>query len=458
MMEENKDNDNFLQELPRFIIYKILSQLDIVSLTNFSLCSQTLKQYSEINVLWKNIYYKYYSMDSFCLRCSKFLIEKYDSKSTGDTIMCSNKVLIKKICQEEHLKYKFWTNVTSTDMKFKTLDQVGIITKMCFYDSNIFVYTGIIPRIYLFSFDLERTIVKFKSPHPRFLINFFILETISFMIMTDHGLVCASLDGLITIWHITHNYQKCSIAFETVYHHKKAIHTLSFDNSILVSGSDDFTACIFNLENLNLIDTIVYPSAVRCSAINDKWILISGVHKSIVLMDRQFRQIATLFSHTSSVVQISLNAKFNLPIIFFSKIVSISRDNTIKIWDLENIVLKYTMNTQIYVHLSLNRVKFLSEDAVLINDFVKGIHLICLKNYHCLHIFKNSFSKILNFITIDKYMITSNKKKEISIWDLKKLVKIKTFSQMNKISENYDNIKLLIRNKKMVAVLDSRNF
>ncbi|KAF1742220.1 hypothetical protein MXB_4303, partial [Myxobolus squamalis] len=191
--------------------------------------------------------------------------------------------------------------------------------------------------------------------------------------MTDYGLCCASLEGLITIWKINIDDKSTFGTCNIIYQHKRAVSSLSSDQSILVSGSEDCTACIFDLSTLLLI-----------------------------------KKITTL--------------------------VSVSRDDKIKIWDLEDMNVKYVIETKLSTKMITKMVKFISNDILLINDYINGIHVICLKNYHSVHIFQND--TFTEFLVIDKYIFTCDTDNQIVILDLiqKKMI--------NKLTTKIDSIKI----------------
>ncbi|KAF1742727.1 hypothetical protein MXB_1355 [Myxobolus squamalis] len=135
--------------------------------------------------------------------------------------------------------------------------------------------------------------------------------------------------------------------------------------------------------------------------------------------------IASLCGHKFSVTELAL---------FKRTLVSVSRDNTIKIWNINSRKIKYVIETKISMKMVSNLVKFSSKDVVLINDQKTGIHVICLKKYHCIHLF--SIPECVNFLTYHQFVFTLDVNNEFIIWDLvhrkiitKLIIKNKSFKK-----------------------------
>ncbi|KAF0988461.1 hypothetical protein HZS_3596, partial [Henneguya salminicola] len=197
----------------------------------------------------------------------------------------------------------------------------------------------------------------------------------------DCGVVSISNCGAVLLWRIDLNNLQNRCIYEILYKHNKLVTSFDHNKSILITGSNDCSAFMFDMRQLCLIRKITFTYKVTCVAISEIWIAVSIGNGSILLIDKFFHPFVTILSHSLIVDALKLRRQ---------TLISVSNKISLKIWTLKILDVKWELKLTNLIPILSEDIKFLNKNLVLINDHQTGICLVCLKTYHVLLTYENT--------------------------------------------------------------------
>lgn len=219
---------------------------------------------------------------------------------------------------------------------------------------------------------------------------------------SGNTLVSGSDDHSIKVWNV--EQARCT---NTFIGHTRAVRTLQFaDDGTLVSGSYDKTVKVWDMQTGKDKATLKsHTTCICCLKFNDRMI-VSGSFKAIKLWDtKTYKPITELQGHESWVTGIQFDDV---------KLVSGSMDNTIKMWDLRNTAYPFWT-----IGEHSKRVRCLQYDAgklcsgsydftIKVWDLAARACVVTLKGH-------NASARSLHFT--DDVLVSGSLDKSIKIWD-----------------------------------------
>ncbi|KAF0988741.1 hypothetical protein HZS_1766 [Henneguya salminicola] len=259
---------------------------------------------------------------------------------------------------------------------------VGYISKLFTHETDIFIYVRDSCKSY--------GILSIESDKPAKLYDYPYSGTITDMCITEYGLVCILDSGAILLGDLEIKNYNCPAVCEILYKHNQAVTSIAHEKNILVTGSKDCTACIFDLCKFLLIEKITFYSPIKMVSIGQKWIALATEHRSILLIDPAYKPITSLLGHGLYIQALKLNK---------THVISVSENGSIYVYNTAELEIKLILDCINTKNIHNNDIHFLEDNSVIINDHSYRIRIVCLKKYHVLNILENK-SEIIMFTII----------------------------------------------------------
>ncbi|KII74039.1 hypothetical protein RF11_00023 [Thelohanellus kitauei] len=189
----------------------------------------------------------------------------------------------------------FW-NRAHTCQRLNT-DDMDLITKMNVLNDHTLVIVDAPGRMYIYCLLQLKTLAKTEFNKQR---------CITTTLVTDYGVVCSCVTGHVTLTKILNVDQGYELLNFALFKHAMVVYSLTCFNNILLSGSDDQSLKIYDLENFKLIKTIHFLFKVRCADINEKWMVVGGLDPTIVVFNKNYEQVFELTESLISSVYLRL--------------------------------------------------------------------------------------------------------------------------------------------------------
>lgn len=215
--------------------------------------------------------------------------------------------------------------------------------------------------------------------------------------------------------------------------HTATINSLAIKDNIFVSGSDDRTVNLWNIETGQLIFSFFEPSEVSNVAISDRFIVAGNKSRKITSWQLKNKTLNRCFSQNSYSYD-SHDGLINAFVLSsdFQTLYSGSADRTIRIWNLNTGQLEHTLNghTDSVLALAISPCdRFLYSGSADKTIKIWNLHKPTAKP----QTFTNSNSWVTSLaITNDgKYLVSGGTDSRIKLWNLSTKKLIYTISQNN---------------------------
>lgn len=174
-------------------------------------------------------------------------------------------------------------------------------------------------------------------------------------------LISGSDDSTLKLWNL--DTGKLINSFEGHQESVNCVELLPFNR--IASGSDDKTIKIWSLENnFDPIDSFqIHDDSVLCLKYHNETLLSSSADKTVKIIDtNNYQLLASLIGHEDYVE--------NIELISDNILATGSRDNTIRLWNIENIANNITLHAISVINAHTSNIKVLKRIGE--NKFISG--------------------------------------------------------------------------------------
>ncbi|MBS0606477.1 MAG: WD40 repeat domain-containing protein [Parachlamydiales bacterium] len=212
-------------------------------------------------------------------------------------------------------------------------------------------------------------------------------------------IISGSNDTTIKIWDL--ETRECT---HTLRGHSAAVSCLAFDNGKIVSGSIDGMIHVWDSETGNHVKTLVEnPNSISCVAISDGKVISGASDGKIQIFDLETGKcLSTLNHHAASITSL---------VISNGMILSASNDGTLKISDLETGALVDTID-EYAVALAVDKNKVFSAS---IDNTIK---IFDLETGECLRTLMGHEDDIASLTIVENKLISCSHDNVVKIWDV----------------------------------------
>ncbi|KAJ1853933.1 hypothetical protein GGH12_004500 [Coemansia sp. RSA 1822] len=216
----------------------------------------------------------------------------------------------------------------------------------------------------------------------------------------DNRVYTGSRDHTVRLWHLSETGSQIT-QLATLAGHTGSVLTLQADDTTLVTGSSDATACVWDLATCTVRRRLQHADAVLSLRFSDKWLVTASKDRMLHVWRRDcdYAHAFALPGHAVAINAISLHGDM---------LVSASGDRTIKLWDLATRTCVHTLDehTRGVATLDFDGIHIVSgssDRSIRIWNALTGVCERTIANAHADLVRTVAFSRAMDVVVSGSY-------------------------------------------------------